>query len=67
MTKQWSFSIVYESRGLVIRGEATVTGSYDGPSKPEEMVRAALASTFTKDSLVRIHLFSPDEGQEADR
>lgn len=38
----WAFSISYESRGLVIKGKATVHGDYDGPSKPEAIIRAAL-------------------------
>lgn len=40
--KQWTFEIRYESRTLTIHGEAVVVGNYDGPSKPEAMVRASL-------------------------
>ena len=40
--KQWTFEIRYASRSLTIHGEAVVLGNYDGPSKPEAMVRRSL-------------------------
>lgn len=48
--KQWTFAIRYESRTLTITGEAVVSGNYDGPSKPEAMVRASLGD------LERLHI-----------
>ena len=41
--KQWTFAVRYESRTLTIHGEAVVVGNYDGPSKPEAMVRTSLS------------------------
>ena len=38
-------TINYETRALVISGTATIEGEYDGPSKPEAMVRQALADS----------------------
>ena len=40
--KRWTFAIRYESRTLTIQGEAVVVGNYDGPSKPEAMVRSSI-------------------------
>lgn len=44
--KQWTFDISYQTRTVVIEGKAWVTGNYDGPSKPEAMVRASLAEAI---------------------
>ena len=40
--KRFEFSIRYETRAVVVKGKATVFGKYDGPSKPEALVRSAL-------------------------
>lgn len=40
--KSFKFEIKLHHRAMVIEGTATVLGDYDGPSKPEAMVRAAL-------------------------
>lgn len=41
--KRYNFVVRYETRSVVVNGVAHVIGDYDGPDKPEAMVREALA------------------------
>ena len=52
----WRFDIRYETRTVVIHGEAWVSGNYSDASKPEAMVRASLAEATKPDGNLRVTL-----------
>lgn len=52
--KRFNFIVRYETRTVAIHGTATVVGDYDGPSKPEAMIRSALAKAADAESLVGV-------------
>jgi hypothetical protein len=49
--KTFNFQITHRTRTIVIEGKATVYGDYDGPSKPEAMIRQALKA---KDGVLEV-------------